>query len=610
MANYTFRILILILFAGCFLSACEYISEKEFISEIEPPLPFAEIDINLSPQGDTLELFESTKIQYNFQSDGRPFYTGKITVGEQVFEISESIGEIDLNPVDFTPGYHVLKADLLFNSGTGSIADQLDAELYQAEKHWILVSDHREAPELSIHFHKNDDGFLALTWDSCTQYNFGYYELIRYSPWTPRSLAVISEPGVTTAIDSCHVGGESGYRLVCKVKGQVEVSTTTLNIETALPSLHFESLPADSVRISLMDDRFSSRNTIIRRPSPFPPDTLMNASFQSFAIAVNPFFGTVGSYELITIPAIDCECCNSRIVRTYHNYHSGEFLTTNYTNYAFNNDEKLIYATSDNEILLVDSKSLEIANSFPYDFDGYQPECGFSSLIGSHQLALSTSQNIVVFENKHLENPVFIDLGADASRSYLFLAQNDKVATVLEGQFRLYDVKTQQLTTAFDIVEMPEHSRWQGIGMSLDADYAGITTQNGLWLYQQIDNQYELIHHNSQSNISVLFDPFDSGKVYISQKDEPVLSSYRLPGIVHEQSWVLPEPSVICNIDPVSGYMLLNAPESNKAHVLNLENNDVLFSTNCSDFNPKLYNNVLFGFNGSAWDITNYLNKN
>jgi len=329
MGNCFNRINLYIFLAACFLSACEYISEKEFISEIEPPLPFVEIDINLSPQGDTLELFESTKIRYNFQSDGRPFYAGKITIGVQVFEISEGVGEIDLNPVDFTPGYHELKAELLFKSGTGSIADQLDAELYQIERQWILVADHREAPMLSLSYYKNEDGFLAITWDSCTQFNFGYYELIRDSPWTPRSLAVISDPGVTTAIDSCHVGGESGYRLVCKVKGQVEVSSSTFDIETALPSLHFESLPADSVRISLMDDRFSSRNTIIRRHSPFSPETLMNASFQSFAVAANPFFGTVGSYELITIPAIDCECCNSRIIRTYHDYQSGDILTTN-----------------------------------------------------------------------------------------------------------------------------------------------------------------------------------------------------------------------------------------------------------------------------------------
>jgi hypothetical protein len=515
-----------------------------------------EIDIQLLPPGDTLELFEVTKLRYNFNSGGRRLNQGTFKIGARQYEMQDATGELELNPADFEPGYHTLNVALNFSSGTGSIADQAGVEGYFKEIEWVMVSDYRAAPNPSIRYYRNEDGFLTITWDSCIQFNFKHYELYRGGSESYFSSSIITNRGQTTFTDSCFFGENTYFVVHTKVKGHQIYETSSCNVEMPRPQINFDSVGPDSILIWWNKGEYAARYSL-RQIDLNPVITWLYLSSDTSIIITSPNFGSSPKFELTIQPASGISCGKSAHSKNYTNYYRGQYwIAKNRPNYAYNYADKVIYTNNANYINVHDIESLEIINTAQIN----QLNWGtmFSSPLNSTQLAATSSQYIYVFENKHLQNPVIIDLGGESSRDYLFLTQNNEVATVVGNEFRLYNVDNQKLITSFEIAEMPYYSRWAGIGVSADANFTGIATHNGVWLYQRVNNQYEQIYHDKQSYRAILFDPVNPERVYISRRDEPDLTSYILPGFIKEQSWELPNPCVICNIDPHSGYMLLN----------------------------------------------------
>lgn len=587
--------------------SCDYQSNKEFINELTPPSPHVEIEIQLLPTEDTLELFQPLTLNYNFELDSRKLLYGSFKMGTKEWQIHNLKGQLTLKPEDFEPGYHILSVRIFFGTGTESLADQAGAEAYMAETDWVVVSDHRSAPSLTLSHYKNDEGLLTLTWETFQQYNFEQYELRRWIGTHPSTSIIFTNPDQTEFIDSCFFGKASKYRIYTRVKGHASWGTgenSYIGVETELPQLNFEPMEPDSVRIWWNNTGYRARFTL-RRTNLHPPAILMESSLDTSIVVAAPGFGSFGNYELTTIPAYETECGNAAFSRNYRTYYLGQSIAGNAPNYGYNYNERILYTNTTNEIFAYDIESLEIVNT------AFVPQLlhvgMYSSPLNSSKIAAASLHHIHVFEDQNLVNPSIIELNGMASRDYLFLTENNEIATTVSNEFRLYDVDSQQLITSFDIVEMPYYSSWAGIGVSLDASFTGIATHNGIWLYQREDDEFELIHHNNQSYRSILFHPTDPTKVYYTLREEPDLFLYSLPGLDQDQAWELPNSCLICNIDPHTGYMLLRDISNQKLYIMDLNAGLIVFSINSSDFKPRLYNSRLLSWSGLAYDISPFL---
>jgi len=586
--------------------SCDYQSNKEFINELTPPSPHVEIEIQLLPTEDTLKLFQPVTLNYNFELDSREFLFGSFKMGINEWQIHNPQGQLTLKPEDFEPGYHLLSMRIFFRTGTESVADQAGAEAYMAETDWVVVSDHRSAPSLTLNHYKNDQGLLALTWETCQQYNFEQYELRRWIG-AHSTTFIFTNPEQTQFIDSCFFGKASRYRIYTRVKGHALWGTgdnSRIELETELPRLAFEPLGYDSVRIWWNNTDYSARFRL-RRTNLNPPVTLLESSSDTSIVVAAPGFGSVGSYELTTLPFYETECGHTAFFSDYRNYYLGQNIAGNAPNYGYNYNERILYTNTTNTIFAYDIENFEIVNSVSIPQLMYGGN--YSSPLNSSKIAATGRYHIYVFENQNLLNPSIIELPGMVSRDFLFLTENNKIATTLGNEFRLYNVDSQQLITSFEIVEMPYYSSWAGLGVSLDASFTGIATHNGMWLYQRVDDEYQLFHNNNQSYRSILFHPTDPTKVFYTFREEPDLFLTTLPGLIQDQTWELPNSCLICNIDPHTGYMLLRDILNQKLYIMDLNTGLIVFSIRSSDFKPRLYNSRLLSRSGFAYDISPFL---
>jgi hypothetical protein len=596
---------ILVVLVFCMFFSCDYQSNKEYIQEIEPPSPITEININLFPAGDTLELFQALNLMYQFDAGGRKFYEGYFELGNKKWLLTNQEGQIALKPEDLEPGYHRLLLRAYYKSGSGSVADIAGVETILAETQWVVVSDHRVAPALALSFYKNDKGLLTLTWEPCQQYNFEQYELKRRGalPWLT---FIIDDPNQTHFTDSCFFGTEATYTLFAKVKGYQSLghgNNSFIRVETELPKMSIEPLGLDSLRISWNKTEYAARHTLVRA-NRFPQIVYLESSVDTSVVVASPEFGNWNTFELSTKAFFNSTCGISRSTDE-KNYGIGQSLLGYFRNYVYNFQDNIIYLLESDQVVAYNFETMDIISRIAIQNIGYYGQ--FASSLNINSLAVTGEFHIYVFPDQHLVNPDIIYLGGGRSGYHIFLTDHNELAITVGNEFRLYNTKNQKLITSFDIVEFPYYSRWAGMGISLDAGYAGIATHNGIWLYQRINNQYEPIYHDQNNYRSILFHPTDPSRVYVSSSHEPGVIQYRLPGFTPEKYWEFPNPCLICNIDPHTGFMLVKNTAAGKLHVLNLDTGQILLSINSSDYSPRLFNNRLLSENGIMLDITPYL---
>lgn len=589
---------LVILMLVVLFSSCEYkLKEEEFV-DIEPPGGIHNFSINMLAPGDTLFLFNPTTLNYDINAFGLDIQRAELSMAGESWSITKT-GQLILDPKDFNPGIYTLTLRLITNSGTGSIGDITGYEGYSLEMKWVAAIDNRGGPYMEIIKTTNEDGFLTLKWNPVGNLNFSHYELRRnYGNGYYRK--EIYNPRDTAFIDSCYFAGEASYSIHTIVKTQWAGIGYggNLYMDEPVPQLRFQMNGLDSVNISWTSTKYPANYTLYHSVSN-NYSLIISGTDTSYTL-LSPPFGTFNSYKFeITAfyPSPDCQFSTYQ----YERYAQGKPLNARTLDYACNTVDGLIYTGFASLLKVFDVQTLDLVDSvWMIELSGL-----YSCPPNSTKLAtLSRFKEILIFENKQLVNPVSIPVNY-AHPDYFRLTTNNLVAVAQPNHFALLSAETQQQVARLDIIEFPYYSVWACLGCSPQGKFAAVCTNNGIQVYDISQQSFDEIYQDTRNYRSLQFNDLNDNELFITLKDQPILEVRSSAGFNLIRTINLPNASVICNVDPYTGYMLLT--DFTSIYILDLNSGQVKLTIRSVDRRPRLFNGWLLSESGSALNISSYL---
>lgn len=194
-------------------SSCVYTLEDVRKTEVSPQPTVSPPSIELDFEGDTLLILHPTVINYDLTSQNYKWVNVDVFYGEELIFTSEELED------SFTLGnksmYEInkLKFQVITNSGTGSLADEVGAEAVLFEKEWIVTIDTAPAEPMKFTNIFNDNGVLRIEWEKYSRNNFKSYNIYlendtySYYSTCPRQY-IITDINTTYLVDKIHVGGD------------------------------------------------------------------------------------------------------------------------------------------------------------------------------------------------------------------------------------------------------------------------------------------------------------------------------------------------------------------------------------------------------------------
>ncbi len=586
--------------------ACEKPLDGEYVSELQPPTDSLEIELNLFSTDDTLYLFGTTQFHYNFSNLEYPFVQGRFTMGTKVWELHEPWGPISISPDDFDAGYHSLHMEVFLKTSSGSLADQVGAEIYKLERRWTILCDNRPTPTLSLSYYPNENGFLTLTWTPHENFNFKSYQISRTGYNIPSFQELITEQDILTFVDHCYIAGHAKYTIRAQSYGEAgwgdsdENSSVVLNLEK--PAIHFEAINKDYLRIYWQRLHYGGRHDLSSGNN-----FILQASTDTSVVVPMPGFGSQQGYLLESYPVYGNHCFYSGFIRDGSMYYLGDpFNATFSTRYAYNSLENVLYTHKGSNFMAYDMDNMELISSYTLnDLSSHSP---IATSQETTAVVISGRENLYIFPDSNLTNPLVISFETPfLPYRFLSLVPNKYISNAFSHHIHLFDINNGQQLASLAYPTIPISA----IDLSIDASYAAFTgQQSGLWIYSHNNYEFEQIYNSSLPYESIAFHPTEPDKIFIIATNSNILELRTLPAYSLEQSWQLPEAGMtIGNFDPITGYMLLHHHHmtGKQLILMDFQTGQPVFSIRNDDLGPRFFKNRLFSQNGYTLDITEYL---
>jgi hypothetical protein len=484
------------------------------------------------------------------------------------------------------------------SSGTGSIADNLNAEGYYYENKWLVLLDGREAPVLNSQINITEDGILKISWEKCEQYNFSHYEIsgsINYKSIDEE----IKDANINYFIDSSFVAGKISFRASCRTFND-HTWGNYLSVDVEPSQIYFENIGLDSLKILWDKSEYNAKYLLKWDDTEIIIDETNDTSY----VIEQPGFAEQTAFSLISSSKYVDEWPTVHYLHDFETYVLGNNVAGNWPEYGYNHIEKVFYTNTYNDMLCYDINTEEIINSVTI----YRLLYGgnYSCPTNSSKVAV-LSDSIYIFESKELQNPVVIYRSFEASTSadHFHLSDNDIISFASDGKYTMIDINSKEVIAIIDIIDYPYYSRWAKISTSQDARYSCISTNNGVKLYNIESGNVNEIYSDFRSYRSTYFNPYNLSQLFITQNENTNLEIRNPSDFSLIETINLPSKTVIENIDPETGYMLLT--NYSELYILNIETKEIILTINCDDYIPKLYNNKLFSHSGYVLDISENL---
>ncbi len=198
------------LILGLLLSSCVYEPDGWYESPVQPASePPAVQVVELDLEADTVFVYGTRTIHFTFDAGRSDVLMVKLLVDGQVVDsVDEGSGELEYTVYGNrpTPSLHELELQLAVSSGTGSIADKLQAEGFLLSQKWVMVYDKYMAANLKSTI---ETGNLLLSWDSYRAADFKAYEVVRGS----YEYFTVAETINTDYVDPTYIGEGGTYRV-------------------------------------------------------------------------------------------------------------------------------------------------------------------------------------------------------------------------------------------------------------------------------------------------------------------------------------------------------------------------------------------------------------
>ena len=196
------------------LAGCQYEPDGEFFKEVDAN-KVAAPSIGLEDAYSTISLNEKTWFNYNVATSRKHLQTEVFFDGEQLsYNDYRSDGSFRLDPLDYEEGEYTLTIRTVTGSGTGSLADKLDAEYIQSERTWNVIIERPKPVDVKRVF--IDSGSIRLEWEAYKPLKlekFLYYE-VSYDEHYGGVVARVENPDITSAYDKSFLFGSRNYQVV------------------------------------------------------------------------------------------------------------------------------------------------------------------------------------------------------------------------------------------------------------------------------------------------------------------------------------------------------------------------------------------------------------
>lgn len=168
------------LILGLLLSSCAYEPDGWYDAPVQPAdeAPAVQV-VELDLEADTVFVYGSRTVHFTFDAGRSDVLMVKLLVDGQVVDsLNEGAGSLEFSGYVEQPAIRELELQILVTSGTGSIADKLQAEGFVLSQKWVMVHDRYMAGDLRDSV---DQGRLLLQWKTYKAADFECYEIVRGS---------------------------------------------------------------------------------------------------------------------------------------------------------------------------------------------------------------------------------------------------------------------------------------------------------------------------------------------------------------------------------------------------------------------------------------------
>ena len=576
--------------------------DEVYFKEVEPPAESVPFELTLDTEGDTLFVTEKTSFRVMLEVDDLKIYEMNLFVDENLLKHDlNNPTYFTIEPLYYETGYYRLSAYFLTSSGSGSIADILDAEGYIFERHWVLIIENRPAVQPTSVISINSDNYLSVKWNKTDHLGFKHYNVIINDDASRREF-FIYDRNDTSFVDSCYKYGRVTSIVRTKWTHAHSGYAEPQYLNIPLPEVEFYEPSLDSLTVFWSKGAGNPLFHLKYKGNYI----LSNSTDTSITIAIPPLEQAADFYLIIsTDPYENCPSYYESNMK--FTYRRGSFFSSSNPTYACNKADQTLYTSFRRVYNILQANGIETLNSINYlPLNNYYIEGGLSTQANSSKLALLGEQGIKLFENNQLTNPVFIEnIYNQLSVEHFYYTMNNKIALVQNGTYKLIDTENPNnvLTMDIGINGNTDASPW--VGTHKDGSFVTFIFDNGLKHYRIQNNSFTLVNESSSLYNSVLYSEIDPTRLFLSSANS-IEIEVREPNTFELINQItLPEPLVIRNIDPETGYMLLSNP--NYIYVINPENGEVLLKTNTVDFKINLYGSKLFTKSGRYYDIKSFL---
>lgn len=352
------------------LLSCEFESDKEFFRTIdEPGEIFVGIDLSGVRPGDPIYIYDDTKLYYTLSTSGKKLLTNEVVINGSTKYMTSgehfTIFKDDLNKT----GENTLKFTFKLKTGSGSLADIMDAEFYEGEFVFKLIRVDN-VPELIISDGITDEGYFKLKWakPSFEQLEVEGYE-ISFKNFKGENKVVNLDGSATEFVDEDYVAGYRAYSVKMKfADGKIGDKTSYYNMSYSpitSDDISFEFEDLEYTKIIWKQNKYRCKYFILHNRNDKAVGT---ASFETpQALLQAPVFPEESGFYTVIVAPYSFEetdiSYQSGGVEKFYEYaaDSGE-LDMAIDGYSV--EEKLIYGRSGNTIHIGDATTLKNRKSF------------------------------------------------------------------------------------------------------------------------------------------------------------------------------------------------------------------------------------------------------
>jgi hypothetical protein len=584
-----------------FLNSCEYELSKDYFRTLVPPTEVADIKLNLNPKADTIFIAGRMNVKYDFSSDSLDVLSISFEIGGETIysNLHELSGTISIDATQFTPGEYKLKATMLTHSGSNSIADCIGAEGYIATKEWTLMLDNPSWQTASQPvFSKTPEGFLKISWTKCPIYTFDSYVLGLPSNYYD----TIRDRNCTSVVDSMYIPGgmqmaDLKFKYLYSGGYWTYSNMATTVITEGLPTPQVQKVNIDSIRIFWKRPKYNVRYTLLAENhyDYLSTSNLLRYDTDSSVVVAQAGFEWI-NYKLKIRsytskpgrPARSADCNSTTC-------YQGNWFCDGLIEPAYNSMDNLLYIGTNGYLKRFNVTSLANEVSVSCGGEIIRTSCSTNS----SKVALITPSSVSVFSDKTLASKSVMAL--QRSPGHFKLCDNDVVVLISTSNGIEYLKVAENKIVTFLWLDS-YNSTTSSACITNDARYTCVATSTGTKVYEYNTDTVSTKVSNPTVYKSCLSDLTNSYQVILSKAGSNQIEVRNISDFSLIRTITIPSTNVVlCNIDPLTGYLL--ATDGAKVYLINLQTGNTVYSMRCTNAKPRLYNGKLMSNNGWYIDL-------